>query len=68
MSRQRNFNIDRRVNKPDLRNTESVRDDETFNRSSQVRRDDDVVVTPKRTVYDIDFALKWFIEIQYNQK
>ncbi len=62
MSRQRNLNIDRRVNKPDLRNTESVRDDQTFDRSSQIRRDDDIHVTPKRTVYDIDFALKWFIE------
>ena len=62
MSRQRNFNIDRKVDKPDIRSTESVRDDQTFDRSSQVRRDDDIIRTPRRTVYNIDFALKWFVE------
>ena len=62
MSRQRNFNIDRKVDKPDIRNTESVRDDQTFDRSSQIRRDDDIIRTPRRTVYNIDFALKWFVE------
>ena len=62
MSRQRNFNINRKVDKPDIRNTESVRDDQTFDRSSQVRRDDDIIRTPRRTVYNIDFALKWFVE------
>ena len=62
MSRQRNFNIDRKVDKPDIRSTESVRDDQTFDRSSQIRRDDDIIRTPRRTVYNIDFALKWFVE------
>ena len=62
MSRQRNFNINRKVDKPDIRNTESVRDDQTFDRSSQIRRDDDIIRTPRRTVYNIDFALKWFVE------
>ena len=62
MSRQRNFNIDRKIDKPDIRSTESVRDDQTFDRSSQVRRDDDIIRTPRRTVYNIDFALKWFVE------
>ena len=62
MSRYRNYNIDRKVDKPDIRNTESVRDDQTFDRSSQIRRDDDLVKTPRRTVYNIDFALKWYIE------
>ena len=62
MSRFKNFNIDRKQDKPELRNSESVRDDQTFDRSSQIRRDDDVIKTPRRTVYNIDYALKWFIE------
>lgn len=43
MSRFKNFNIDRKQDKPELRNSESVRDDQTFDRSSQIRRDDDVI-------------------------
>lgn len=62
MSRFKNFNIDRKQDKPELRNSESSRDDQTFDRSSQIRRDDDVIKTPRRTVYNIDYALKWFIE------
>ncbi len=62
MARYRIQNIDRKTNKPDLKNSESDRNDPILNRSNQVRRDDDVVRTPKRTVYDIDFALKWFLD------
>jgi hypothetical protein len=28
----------------------------------QTRRDDDIIRTPKRTIYDIDYAIKWFID------
>ena len=62
MARYRIQNIDRKTNKPELKNTESNRPDPILNRANQVRRDDDVVRTPKRTVYDIDFALKWFLD------
>jgi glutaredoxin len=33
-----------------------------LNRATQIRRDDDVIRTPRRTLYDIDFAMKWFVE------
>jgi hypothetical protein len=62
MPRYRIQNIDRKTNKPELKNTESPRPDPILNRANQVRRDDDVVRTPKRTVYDIDYALKWFLD------
>jgi len=62
MPRYRRQNIDRKTNKPELKNTNSTRDDLILNRANEVRRDDDVLRTPKRTVYDIDFAIKWFIE------
>jgi len=62
MARYRIQNIDRKTNKPDLKNSESSRPDPILNRANQVRRDDDVIRTPKRTVYDIDFALKWFLD------
>tara|TARA_B100000963_G_scaffold355610_1_gene374192 strand:+ start:1098 stop:2333 length:1236 start_codon:yes stop_codon:yes gene_type:complete len=62
MSRSRKQNIDRKTNKPDLRSTESTRPDPKFDRSLQTRRDNDVVKTPQRTVYDIDYAIKWFID------
>ena len=68
MSRKRNFNIDRKINKPEIRSSESVRDDQIFDRSFEVRRDDDTIRTPKRTVYDIDFAIKWFIENKIQPK
>jgi hypothetical protein len=55
-------NIDRKTNKPALKKTQSSRPDLIFNRSEQIRRDDDVVKTPKRTVYDIDYAIKWYLE------
>ena len=62
MPRYRRQNIDRKTNKPELNKSESTRPDLILNRAEQVRRDEDVVRTPKRTVYDIDFAIKWFIE------
>ena len=68
MPRKRNLNIDQKTNKPEIRSTESVRDDQLFDRSSEIRRDDDVIKTPKRTVYNIDFAIKWFIENQIQPK
>ncbi len=62
MPRYRIQNIDRKTNKPELKNSESTRPDPILNRANQVRRDDDVVRTPKRTVYDIDYAIKWFLD------
>ena len=62
MPRYRLQNIDRKTNKPELKNTESTRPDLILNRANQVRRDDDVVRTPKRTVYDVDFAMKYFLD------
>ena len=62
MPRYRRQNIDRTTNKPELNKTVSPRPDLILNRADQVRRDDDVVRTPRRTVYDIDYAIKWFIE------
>ena len=58
----RRQNIDRKTNKPELKSSQTSRSDLVLNRAEQVRRDDDVVKTPKRTVYDIDYAIKWFIE------
>jgi hypothetical protein len=62
MPRNRRQNIDRKTNKPELKSTVSTRPDLILNRAEQVRRDDDVVRTPKRTVYDIDYAIKWFLD------
>ena len=62
MSRVNRQNIDRKTNKPALKRTESSRDDQILNRANEIRRDDDVVKTPKRTVYDIDYAIKWFLD------
>ncbi len=50
-------NIDRKTNKPNPRRTEGLTPDPILNRAEQVRRDDDVIRTEKRTVYDIDFAI-----------
>jgi hypothetical protein len=55
-------NIDRKTNKPNPRRTEGLTPDPVLNRAEQVRRDDDVIRTEKRTVYDIDFAIKWYID------
>ena len=56
-------NIDRRTNKPNLKYTESdIQPDPVLNRANQVRRDDDIIRTPKRSIYDIDYAIKTYIE------
>ena len=62
MPRINRQNIDRKTNKPSPFRTESPLPDQILNRSEQMRRDDDVIRTAQRTVYDIDYALKWYIE------
>jgi hypothetical protein len=62
MPRINRRDIDRKTNKPSPFRTESPLPDEILNRSMQIRRDDDVIRTTQRTVYDIDYAIKWFIE------
>jgi hypothetical protein len=62
MPRQNRQNIDRKTNKPNPKRTEGLFDDPVLNRAEQVRRDDDVIRTVKQTVYDIDYAIKWYIE------
>jgi len=55
-------NIDRKTNKPNPNITEGLTPDLKLNRAEQIRRDDDVVRSAKRTIYDIDYAIKWYIE------
>jgi glutaredoxin len=55
-------NIDRKTNKSQPAITEGLLPDPILNRANQIRRDDDVIKTPRRTVYDIDFAIKWYID------
>ena len=55
-------NIDRKTNKPNPTSTEGLTPDLLLNRALQTRRDDDVIRTVKRTLYDIDFAIKWYID------
>jgi len=55
-------NIDRKTNKPNPKRTEGIYNDPDLNRANQIRRDDDVIRTSQRTVYDIDYAIKWYIE------
>ena len=62
MPRLNREDIDRKTNKPNPTRTEGLVDDLILNRAYQTRRDDDVIRTKQRTVYDIDFAIKWFIE------
>ena len=62
MPRYNKQNIDRKTNKPNSTRTETPREDLILNRATQIRRDDDVIRTPRRTLYDVDFAMKWFIE------
>jgi hypothetical protein len=62
MPRYNRQNIDRKTNKPSPTRTEGLGADELLNRAEQVRRDDDIFRTPKRTIYDIDYAIKWFID------
>ena len=62
MPRLNRQDIDRKTNKPNPNRTEGLTDDLLLNRAYQERRDDDIIRTPKRTTYDIDYAIKWFIE------
>ncbi len=55
-------NIDRKTNKPNIPAPFGTGTDPILNRAEQTRRDDDVIRTPKRTPYDIDYAIKWYIE------
>lgn len=62
MPRYNRENIDRKTNKPNPERTEGLTNDLLLNRALQTRRDDDVIRTTKRTLYDIDFAIKWYID------
>jgi hypothetical protein len=55
-------NIDRKTNKPELPQREGLTPDLLLNRALQTRRDDDVVRSQQRTVYDIDYAISYFVE------
>ena len=62
MPRLNRQNIDRKTNKPEFDLVESLNGDRVLNRATQTRRDDDVIKTPHRTLFDVDYAIKWFIE------
>lgn len=62
MSKYNRKNIDRKTNKPQPERTEGLTPDLVLNRSMQTRRDADIIRTAKRTLYDIDFAIKWYID------
>jgi hypothetical protein len=62
MPRINRKNIDQKTNKPNPNFTEGITPDLTLNRAEQIRRDDDIVRSAKRTIYDIDYAIKWYIE------
>ena len=62
MPRYNRKNIDRKTNKPSPIRTEGLTPDQELNRAMQTRRDDDVIKGAQRTVYDIDYAIKWYIE------
>jgi hypothetical protein len=62
MSRLNRRDIDRKTNKPNPIRTEGLTPDRILDRSQQIRRDNDIIRTPKRTVYDVDFAVKSYIE------
>ena len=62
MPRLNRQNIDRRTNKPEPDRVESIHGDRILNRAEQIRRDADVIKTPRRTLFDIDYAIKWYIE------
>jgi hypothetical protein len=55
-------NIDRKTNQPQPSRTEGLTPDLVLNRAMQTRRDDDVVRTRKRTLYDVDYAIKWYLD------
>lgn len=62
MSHINRQNIDRITNKPNPTRTEGLTPDQQLNRAYQTRRDDDVIKSPQRTLYDVDFAIKSYIE------
>lgn len=62
MPRYNRKNIDRKTNKPNPGRTEGLLPDQQLNRAEQTRRDDDVIRGAQRTVYDIDYAIKSYIE------
>jgi hypothetical protein len=62
MPRLNRQDIDRKTNKPSPFRTEGLSPDEILNRAQQIRRDDDLIRTEHRTLYDIDYAIKWFID------
>jgi hypothetical protein len=62
MPRLNRQDIDRKTNKPNPTRTEGITPDLILNRANHIRRDDDTVHSPKRTIYDIDYAIKWYIE------
>lgn len=62
MPRLNRQDIDRKTNKPNPQRTEGITPDLLLNRAMQTRRDDDVIKTKQRTIYDIDFAIKWYID------
>ncbi len=62
MPRLNRQNIDRKTNKPNPIRTEGITEDLLLNRAEQTRRDDDVIRSVKRTIYDVDYAIKWYIE------
>ena len=62
MPRFNRKNIDRKTNKPSPARSEGLGADPILNRAEQTRRDDDVIRSAQRTIYDIDYAIKWYIE------
>jgi hypothetical protein len=65
MPKQNKQNIDRKTNKPNPLNTDGgLFNDPVFNRANEVRRDDDVIRSKQRTIYDIDYAVKYFIDTE----
>ena len=62
MSRINRQNIDRQTNSPNPDRTEGITPDVRLNRAYQTRRDDDVIRSPQRTLYDVDYAVKSYIE------
>lgn len=63
MSRKKNLqNIDRKTNKPNPARTEGITPDIKLVRGEQIRRDDDIIRTPTRSIYDIDYAILHFLK------
>lgn len=62
MSEFNRQNIDRKTNKPNPVRTEGLTPDQLLIRAMQTRRDDDVIRSPHRSLYDVDYAIKSFID------